>query len=56
MLAPDLKGISFGSKNVLAKNQHMITLGGIAEAESQEDLEAQRNRNINLNDLQSLLA
>ena len=54
ILAPDL-GSSLNSKPLpLQRNNQLITLG-LTEAESTEDVEAQRNRNINLNELQSLL-
>ncbi len=54
IMAPDL-GSSIGSRT-LNQNQKIIMLGLNNEAESQEDMEAQRNRNINLMELQSLLS
>jgi len=53
-MAADL-GSSIGSRS-LQSNQKKIMIGFNNEAESQEDMEAQRNRNINLSELQSLLS
>ena len=54
IMAADL-GSSIGSRS-LQSNQKKIMIGFNNEAESQEDMEAQRNRNINLSELQSLLS
>ena len=54
VLNPNLMSASMHG-NPLLKNTNMIMLG-IQETESAEDTEAQRNRNINLQELQSLFA
>ena len=64
MLAPDL-GASlrltgsmspFNPNAPLKLNHNQVMLGMVQETESGEDHEAQRNRNIDLADLQSLFA